>query len=273
MHALIVAGAIGLDQSRMVHFAHSGCPCGRRDGEAPSPAAYFESTFPKFLSSPTLGPFRLQSPYPNANLSNYRTPRLTPPQPKLRRVGRLDSEPEPPNNLLPPSCPCDSTTSRRGTIVLLSRRSLLRPCGLLVAGRCRSWRANGGNLEVLTPLAGPVYGEHTSLAYPNVKNPYNYVTVQIITVDAKGVQDTKVITDKLQYLPDCGCDDDCTPYTGFVADPRNCPSPTVATSFSSAAADNCCQRTPAGQPEYFRCNSARPTALHECIQTSRQTHV
>jgi len=57
---------------------------------------------------------RLQSPYPNANLSKFRTPRATPPQPKFRRDGRLDSEPEPPNYLLPPSCPCDSTTSRRG---------------------------------------------------------------------------------------------------------------------------------------------------------------
>ena len=144
-----------------------------------------------------------------------------------------------------------------------------------MAGRCRSWRVNGGNLEVLTPLAGPVYGEHTSPVYPNVKNPYNFVTVQIITIDATGVQDTKVITDKLQYLPDCGCDDDCTPFTGFIADPRNCPSPTVVTSFSSASADNCCQRTPAGQPaEYFRCISARLPCMkcHECIQTSRQTH-
>jgi hypothetical protein len=147
MHALIVPGAIGLVQSGMVHFAHSGCPCGRRDGEAPL-AAHFESTFPKFLSSPTLGPSRLQSPYPNANLSKFRTPRATPPQPKFRRDGRLDSEPEPPKYLLPPSCPCDSTTSRRGTI--LSFPSFIVAALRVVSGRpvqelAGKWRQLGSS--------------------------------------------------------------------------------------------------------------------------------
>lgn len=168
-----------------------------------------------------------------------------------------------------PSSDPAATKVQTGWAVRLGAGTAQLPAPTIMSVRfnnipARSWRVNGGNLEVLTPLAGPVYGEHTSPVYPNVKNPYNFVTVQIITVDATGVQDTKVITDKLQYLPDCGCDDDCTPFTGFIADPRNCPSPTVVTSFSSAAADNCCQRTPAGQPEYFRCPATSQCCNDTC---------